>query len=97
MIMTALNKAQVQALFDREAVLLGSDDGVPEFRAVELFGKDAVVRAKCGTIKLNWDCTYIGDCVLSYLTYRGFQAAASYRNVQLLESEDPTAKARADV
>ena len=30
--MKELNKAQVTALFEREAVLMGSEDMVPEFR-----------------------------------------------------------------
>ncbi len=43
--MEILSKAQVDALFQREAVLLGDSDGVPEFRAVALFGKEAVAHA----------------------------------------------------
>lgn len=44
--MKELNKAQVAALFAQEAVLMGSEDMVPGFRAAALFGKDAVEHAK---------------------------------------------------
>lgn len=37
--MKALNKSQVTALFEREAILMGTDDLVPEKRAIALFGK----------------------------------------------------------
>ena len=43
--MKILNKAQVEALFQREAVLIGRADAVPSNRAAELFGKDAVKHA----------------------------------------------------
>ena len=44
--MKELNKAQVTALFEREAVLIGAEDLLPEHRVVALFGKDAVEHAK---------------------------------------------------
>lgn len=47
-----LNKAQVNVLFAREAILLGSKDGVPMERVQELFGQEAVDKVskfgKCG-------------------------------------------------
>lgn len=39
MIDEALNKAAAVELFEGEAVLIGSDDAVPFYRAVELFGE----------------------------------------------------------
>lgn len=82
--MGILNKAQVEELFRREAVMLGSEDRVPEYRVTALFGKYAVKHAK--TLKL-WNSYGTGDFSLGYLTYKGFQAAASFYNVQQLRKE----------
>ncbi len=84
-----VNKNQVQALFDRDAVLLGTEDGIPEFRVVALFGADAVAHVK--VLGKGGDCIRcygVRGYVLDYLTLRGFQAAASFSNVQLLRKED---------
>ena len=78
-----MNAAQVRALFEREAVLLGSRDGVPLYRVVELFGKRAAafVEATRGDTRIG--NTYgIGDFQLPYVTYCGFVQAASYANVE---------------
>ena len=85
--MNLLNKAQVDELFRREAVFLGSGDNVPESRVAELFGADAVNFAKRGkaTIGENFNGYGIGDFTLQYLTYKGFQAAASYSNVKQMQ------------
>ena len=40
--MHTMNAAQVKAAFERESILLGREDLVPEGRAVALFGKEAV-------------------------------------------------------
>lgn len=82
--MKIMNKAMVDELFRREAVLIGSSDCVPEYRAAVLFGKDAVKHAK--TLKL-WSGYGIGDFTMGYLTYLGFQAAASYHNVRQLQRD----------
>lgn len=85
--MKALNKTQVSALFEQEAVLMGTEDCVPECRAAELFGKEAVEHAR------NMDRAApgryadgygVGDYTMSVLTFRGFQVAASFHNVQVL-------------
>ena len=41
-----MNAAQVKAAFERESILLGREDRVPEDRAVVLFGKKAVDYAR---------------------------------------------------
>ena len=82
--MKILNKAIVDSLFQREAVLIGNEDRVPEYRAAALFGQDAVQHAK----RMNhWGGYGVGDFTLGYLTYRGVLAAASYCNVQQLREE----------
>lgn len=75
-----LNKTRVRELFERYAVLFGDADGVPEYQAVNLFGEKAVVFAKrlcregCGAYG-------IGDFTAEYLTFKGFQMAATYANI----------------
>lgn len=88
--MKELNKAQVTALFGREAVLMGTEDLVPEHRVAALFGKDAVEHAKRmgGGSPGRYTNGYgVGDYTVSALTFRGFQAAASFHNVQVLREE----------
>lgn len=41
MIKELLNKGQAEALFQKEAVMMGNSDAVPYFRMVELFGEPA--------------------------------------------------------
>ena len=41
MIDEALNKAAAIELFEKEAVLFGTSDAVPFYRAIELFGEEA--------------------------------------------------------
>lgn len=81
-----LNKEKVDELFRKEAVLIGKFDVIPEFRAVHLFGKDAVdfahkVAKGCG------NGFGIGEYTVMYISYHGFQLAASYYNVQQLKEE----------
>lgn len=64
--MKIMNKAMVDSLFQREAVLLGNEDHVPEYRAVALFGQDAVKHAKCIN---HWNGYGVGDFTMGYLTY----------------------------
>lgn len=85
--MRELNKAQVAALFEREAVLIGTEDSVAEFRAVVLFGKEAVEHVRKLSPGSYWNAYTAGGCTICYLTFRGFQAAASFYNVQLLRKE----------
>ena len=82
--MGVLNKAQADALFNREAVLIGCADCVPEFRVAALFGADAAEFAK-RTHKGQCSNGYgVGDYTLMYITYQGFLAAATFYNVKQL-------------
>lgn len=82
-----LNKAQVAALFEREAVLIGTADGVADFRASALFGKEAVEFVHKMTPGSYWNAYAAGGATIRYLTFLGFQAAASFHNVQALREE----------
>ncbi len=77
-----LNSKQVNQIFRQNAILIGNADGVPEYRAVELFGEEAVDYVM-GTKGRNgyYNGYGIGDYNLFYLTYSGFQAVATYANV----------------
>ncbi len=82
--MGILNKAQVDALFQREAVLIGTEDVVPVSRAAALFGDSAVEYARrCPSGRYS-NGYGAGGYTLMYLTFRGFQEAASFYNVQQL-------------
>ena len=82
------NISEVRKLFEREAVLFGARDGVPEYRAVQLLGADAVKFAK----RLpggNYSGYGIGDYTAYYLTESGFYAAVTYVNVkEVKQAED---------
>lgn len=89
--MKELNKAAVETLFRQEAVLMGSEDRVPLHRAEALFGRDAMKHVK--SLNASSPGRYlngygVGDYTMLALTYRGFQAAASFYNVQLLRREE---------
>lgn len=75
-----LNKTRVRGLFERYAVLFGDTDGVPEYQAVNLFGEEAVVFAK-RLCRESCSAYGIGDFTAGYLTFKGFQIAATYANV----------------
>lgn len=85
-----LNKEQVKGLFEQEAVLMGTEVQVPYFRVAALFGEDAVEHARrMGTSRPGFffNGYGVGDYTMEALTLRGFQAAASFYNVQLLRKE----------
>lgn len=89
--MKGLNKAAVETLFRQEAVLMGSEDRVPLHRAEALFGRDATKHGE--RLNASSPGRYlsgygVGDYTMFALTYRGFQAAASFYNVQLLRREE---------
>ena len=87
--MNIMNKAEVEALFAREAVMLGGVDVVPDARVAALFGRDAVEFV----YRQESDCPLhncFGACghSVEYLTYQGFVAAASCFNVLRLTAEE---------
>lgn len=94
-----LNTQQVKFLFQNEAVILGVCDGVPLYRAAELFGEKA---AKFATEKGTVDMGHrrivysnsfgIRDYDCAYLTMDGFCAAATYANVQEIKAKEEQAQ-----
>lgn len=82
--MELLNCEQVKTLFEREAVLFGTADGIPIQKVEKLFGQkaaDFAARLNHGSNGFG-----IGDYTAYYLTFRGFQTAATYHNVDLIRS-----------
>ena len=74
------NNKEVQELFEKECVLIGHQDVIPEYIVEEIFGKDAAEFTK----KVDYKSTNgygIGDFTLMYFTYKGFQTAATFYNV----------------
>ncbi len=88
-----LNSKQVDQLFQQNAILIGNEDNVPKYRAVELFGEEAVDFVMDMNCRNGYYNGYgIGNYTVRYLTYKGFQAAATYVNIREIEVQE-TAKA----
>lgn len=81
-----LNKAQVEQLFNENAVLLGSRDAVPELAVVRLFGQKALDFVYRMKPKENGslDGYGIGEYTAGALTKKGFFIAATYCNVIII-------------
>lgn len=78
------NSAQVKELFEKEAVLFGIRDGVLVERATELFGSKAIDFAS--KVAKDWINGFgVGNYTAYYLTFAGFQQAASFANVEEIE------------
>lgn len=81
-----LNKRQVIALFQEEAMLIGSANGVPQCRAEELFGVSAVrfVTRNSGKAGSHFNTFFVDSRhSLPYLTLSGFLDAAGCANVSV--------------
>ena len=81
MITDILTSVQAKELFEKEAILIGTSDGVPIFRAVELFGERAAEYAR--TARNGASNSFgIGHTTLWFLTLTGFVAAAGWANTE---------------
>ena len=88
--MGILNKAQVDVLFQKESVLIGTTDVVPKFRVSAIFGEDAASFAQ--KMQNGGNGYGVGDYTLFYITHMGFLAAASFYNVRQLRDEEKMAE-----
>lgn len=75
-----LNCQQVKDLFDKESILISSENVVPLYRVRELFGDNAVCFSR-NVAKSGFNMYGIGDFQLPYATLTGFQIAATYKNI----------------
>ena len=83
-----MNQNQTAALFEQEAILFGSREGIPDERAAAIFGQDAVDFAiRQGQPGETHSGYGIGDYTAWYLTRRGVFIAATYSNVKLLREQ----------
>ena len=83
-----LTTQEVYGLFERNAIALGSCDGVPFYKSVELFGLNAAIYAASNTNRGRWSNIFgIGDFQLRYLTRAGFCQAAAYANVEEISKD----------
>ncbi len=90
-----LNSKQVDQLFQQNAVLFGSRDGVPEYRVTELFGEAAAnFSIRLNRNGGNHSVYGTGDYGVPYFTYNGFQVAATYTNIQEVKMQE-SAKTKA--
>lgn len=77
-----LNSTQVKELFEKEAILIGSEDAVPLYRVRALFGDHAAGFVD-GKYDRKWFNLFgVGDFQLPYVTFAGFRYAASFSNVE---------------
>lgn len=77
-----LKEQEVKEIFDKEAVLIGTKNVIPMYKAKELFGKKAAEFAY-SLDKFTYSGGFgIGDYTTRYLNYKGFQIAATYCNVE---------------
>lgn len=79
-----LNNNQVKELFEKEAVLIGSRDAVPLYRVRELFGDRAAGYLTITQGNDRYRIFGVGDFQCPYVTFDGFQSAASYANVEAI-------------
>lgn len=87
-----LNKKRVKGLFEQKVILMSTEGQISYFRVAVLFGEDAVGYAhRMGTSRSEFffNGYGIGDYIMGALTLHGFQAAASFYNVQLLRKGMP--------
>ena len=94
MIEHTLNRQQADELFDREAILLGKCNGIPEYRIVELFGEWAATFIESnihynGYLNGGEDWNGWGDCstekpMLRFLYRAGLYKVVSEHNYNLM-------------
>lgn len=89
-----LNKAEAVELFEKEAILFGTSDVIPFYRAIELFGEEAAVffseNIKWeGYLKGGEDWNAWGACtekrpITNYLYKAGFLKLVTEHNYQIV-------------
>lgn len=77
-------KEDIKKLFDKEKVLAGDKDVMPEYKAIEIFGKDAVEFAKKLEKGRHSNQYGIGNFQFLYLYYSGVEIAATYVNICII-------------
>ena len=95
--MSMMNKIQTKELFEREAFLFGAVDGIPEKRAVEILGQEAVdFTHRMETIEKRgyyFGGYGNGPFTAYYMTLAGLYIAVTYNNVTALQKAEEGAKA----
>ena len=86
-----LSKEAFNALFNENAVLIEYQDRLPEERALQLFGKDALDFAKSMS-KHDFSGYGIGKYTQMYITKHGAMLAATYNNIAILAAKKGAVK-----
>lgn len=77
-------KEDVRKIFEQEKILVGNQDVFPEYKAIEIFGKNAIEFAhEIDSTSKKIICSRygIGDFDLKFLTIIGVEIAATYVNI----------------
>lgn len=99
-----LSKEQALELFEKESILLGNDNAIPQFRVVELFGEYAAEFID-RNIKYNGylvsgiDHNAMGSCdeehpLMHYFYWRGFKKIVVNFNYELSLRTEKESKAK---
>lgn len=94
MIDKVLNKAEAVELFEKEAILFGTSDVIPFYRAIELFGEEAAAffsenikwegYLKCGEDWNAWGACTEKRPITNYLYKAGFLKLVTEHNYQIV-------------
>lgn len=90
--MQPMNLKQATELFDREAILIGSDNAIPLNRVAEILSDKAADFAR--RLSKGWNVYSIGNNInLSYLYLSGFYVAVTYANIEAIKNSERSCKA----
>lgn len=85
--MKTYNKAEVDELFNENALLIGSRDVIPVDRATLLFGKKAVEYAgKWGVDRSSYGLGEKESIAITFLFRQGFYKAVTYYNIRAMQN-----------
>lgn len=94
MITRPITEKELNLIFERESVLIGTENNIPTSRAILYFGADAIEFAKHFQGGGGKTCNNYGlgnrGISCEYLTLKGLKVAATYRNIVLIDEEAAT-------
>ena len=92
-----INKSEAMAIFEKEAVLLGSEDVIPFYKVIDIFGERAAIfiddnMKQNGYLVGGADWNAMGACtkdrpLMNYLYKAGFLKLVSEYNYQIAIEE----------
>lgn len=73
---------EIKQLFEKKSILIKNRDVIPSYEVKKMLGEDALEHAKRFNNPRYNNSYGIGCFTLDYLTYEGFQIAATFYNVK---------------